>query len=237
MPNDVFTEPTVINTNPDNQTEIASQLVGEDKKFKTVNDLAKGKLEADVYIEQMKVQLKAANDELAKVKNADDKFSKILEQIGQRNNESTPQVNTTPAMVNDDITALVRNQITAIEKERSAQQNIDTTNSKLKELFGDRAKEIVESKAKELGVGMEELKILSSKSPSALLTLVGAGNQTTQATNAPQGSINTQADLGIGVKAGSKEYYNELRRKNPTEYYKKTIHEVMDKVSKGELVL
>lgn len=237
--NQVFAEPTApTNNEPSNQEGIAATLVGADKKFKTVDDLAKGKLEADVYVEQLKAQLAAKDAELAKVGNADAKFDKILQEIEQRKTAPTQGNVQVPALGKDEIATLVRNQMTLVEAERTAQQNVDSTNTKLTALFGDKAKSVVETKARELGMTMEELKILSAKSPTAFFTIIGATDTKPKDTGtSPTGSINSGSDFNRDFKVGTKEYYNELRRKNPKEYYAKHIHEVIAKVKKGELVL
>lgn len=239
----VFVEPTANQTpnTTDNQDSIASTLVGEGKKFKTVDDLAKGKLEADLYVEQLKKQLESKDAELTKLGNADEKFTKILQGLEQSKNTPNTQGNTqVPALGKEDIATLVRNQMTLVEAERTAQQNIDSTNSKLKDLFGDKAKDVVQSKAKELGISMEELKILSAKSPTAFFTMIGATESRPQSASTPNpnGSVNTASNFNQDFKVGTKEYYNNLRRTmKPVDYYTKIQPEIMERVKKGELVL
>lgn len=232
----VFVEPTTDTTSNINQ-DIVSTYIGEGKKFKSVEDVINRKLEADVYVESLRTQLAEKETKLAALSKTDDKFSQILQTIEQNkanNSQGNPQV---PALGSNDIADIVRNQMTQIEQERTAEQNTATTNSKLKELFGDKAKEVVESKARELGITMADFKQISAKSPNAFFTMIGATESTPKPSNSnPTGSVNTASDFQTGTKVGSKEYYNELRRKNPREYYSKTIHEVMDKVKKGELV-
>lgn len=235
----VFGEPSSNSDNTPNLGEIASQLVGEGKKFKTIDDLAKGKLEADLYVEQLKKKLETSEAERTKLGGNDEKFSQILQELEQRK-ATPPQGNIqVPVLGQDEIETLVRNQMTAIESERTSQQNLDSTNAKLKQLFGDKAKAYVESKAKELGIDMQRLQSLSAESPSAFFTLVGISDTKPKVPNAPiTGSVNTESNFNQNHQTGTKEYYNNLRRTmKPGDYYTKVLPEIMDKVKKGELVL
>jgi len=58
----------VFSTQTGDQTSKTSleELVGEGKKFKTVEDLAKGKLEADSFIAQLEGELKGVKGDLTK---------------------------------------------------------------------------------------------------------------------------------------------------------------------------
>ena len=64
---------------------------------------------------------------------------------------------------------------------------------KLTEKFGDRAEEAYINIAKESGLTIQQLNVLASSSPGAVLKL--AGLSVSQSTSAPtsQGTINTQA--------------------------------------------
>lgn len=231
----VFVEPTTETPTTDNQG-IVSQLVGEGKKFKTVDDLARGKLEADIYVESLKKKLADSEAERAKLINTDEKFNQVLQQLEQ-NKQAPSQGNTqVPALGASDIADIVRNQMTLAEQQKTAEQNIATTNSRLNELFGDKAKEVVVSKAKALGISMADLQIISAKSPNAFLTMIGAAESTPKTSNSsPTGTVNTAADFSPGIKAGTKEYYVELRKKDP-KFYEKYMPEIMEKVKKEGLI-
>ena len=51
----------------ENQTNVLETLVGDGKKFKTPEDLAKGKVEADAFIETLKNQIGLMKQEMEKL--------------------------------------------------------------------------------------------------------------------------------------------------------------------------
>lgn len=238
QPNVFEGQPSQEQPSDSNQSVALSKLVGEDKKFKSVEDLARGKLESDLLIEELKVKLARKEEEAAKESSAKSKLDDILQKLEQNKNPNSGD-NTNPVLDEDKIAKIVQAQMTNAEKRRTAEQNIDTTNAKLNEIYGDKAKERVEAKAKELGISMAKLKEISSESPSAFYSMIGISDVKKETPASPnKSSVNTAAkEFAPDYKVGTKEYYKELRRKDPIEYYNKHIFEVMDKVKKGELVL
>ena len=155
-------------------TEVLSylkELVGPGKKFATIEDLAKGKLEADNFIEVLKKE----KDELLRgVEKA--KSVRELMELMQTNQpkEGTP---VSAPQNPEELQAIVEKAL----EQRDAKQTAQANRSKAKELVlplvngdADQVAIYVESKAAALGISADDIWSLSEKSPNAFAELVGA---------------------------------------------------------------
>lgn len=200
----------------ENQTNVLETLVGEDKKFKTVEDLAKGKLEADKFIQSLIREKETLLAELEKAQNGTDR-KKILENLMSNlaNQNTTTDTSTTtddqtsnrannqPAgLSHDDVVKLLEQR----EREQQQARNYDQAMTPFKKLYGDKTAEVLAAKAKELGMSVEELESLAKRSPQAFLTVTGtnARDNSTRSMAAHGSSIppvGTGADSSIRNKA------------------------------------
>jgi hypothetical protein len=210
----VFNEET---TEP--QENLFSSLVGEGKKFKDQEALAKGKLEADRFIEGLERQLSELKEDLSKNNHA----KTLLEQLEQSKKVTTDTelkpVDTKTGVSEENLERLVEALISKREQTSTAQQNISETERKLEELYGTEAKNVVTEKAKAIGLSFERMQVLAGESPTAFLALIG--NPESKADNlSVKGTINTSA-LNANTQSGDRDwaYYQELRKKNPSVYY------------------
>jgi hypothetical protein len=245
MPDDIIStlekpaaEPEEGATTNDVQEQVKSylaELVGDGKKFKNEEALAKGKAESDVYIEQLKSELAGLREDLAK--NQENKTQNTLEEIKQQllNNRQAEQLQTpeaeektTPELSRDDIQELVDNAITQRETQQTVTQNIDQTNKALLSRFGtaEKAAEAARERLDELGISNEDFKSMASKSPTAAMALFGAGSNQSPAPTITQSTINTES-RSMGEPKNVKEQFDELRRSNPTKYW---THEVQNEI-------
>lgn len=72
--------------------------------------------------------------------------------------------------------------------EQAKQQNLQSVNTKLAEMFGDKQQEMYETKAKELGVNKEFLDAMAQKSPNAVLEYF---KKSTPVSVTPESTMNT----------------------------------------------
>ena len=178
----------VFNTDPQTKTtppavDPLKELVGEGKKFKTVEDLAKGKLESDNFITQLQTEQAALRKQLAEL---DEKAKEsitlkaVLEKLEQaKKPPSDDKTVTTPVNQNEDFDT----KIAQYEQTKSRKTNRELANQSLVEKFnGDAAKasEFVASKAKELGLTKEVMADMAERSPSAFAQLLGLDSKTKQ---------------------------------------------------------
>lgn len=216
-------------------SEYLTQLVGDDKKFKSVEDLAKGKLEADDFIKKLQDENKQLREGIvdSSVKKQLDEFLTKIEQKSQTNSKEQ----TNPALSNTDIANLVREQLTIAETQRTAEQNIQAAHARMVELYGDKAKDILDAKARELGLSKEYLKEVSAKSPHAFLKIIGdTGSK--EVVNTGKGSINTESSFNQDTKHGSSDYYKNLLKTDKKTYFSAKVQdEIRTLVAQGKLQL
>lgn len=212
----------------DNNSPVAV-LVGEGRKYKTVEDLAKAYLEADGFIEKLKDENRVYKEEAVKAKTIDD----VLDQLRAKETPSSTTTSEVKAMPSaTDIAAIVEAQITGRETARERQNNLLKADAKMKELFGEKAQEVFNSKATS-DATRKALQNLAEVAPDQFVALFTKGVDATAAT---PGTINTAA-LGISTAGdrksnpGTKEYYTELRRKNPQVYYSTATQLEMNKAA------
>lgn len=232
---------------PDTQTTedwLAKVVEAKGETFKDVQVLAKSKLESDRYIKELEEQAKAMREELAK----QDYAAKLIAQLENKapnptngnspapnqNNGSTTPSNTTPEISEDVLKALVEKTLTEREAANTSQQNTAMVRETLTTKYGTNAKAHVEGKAKELGMSYDRLEALAAESPTAFLTLIGEPRQEFKPLVA--GSINTQSVLVQSPSTRDWKFYQNLRRTNPTEYFKPSIQQQMlkDKIAMGD---
>jgi len=238
------TETTQQETQP--QASYLQKLVetrGENWKDPEV--LAKGKMEADAYIKNLEDQLSQMRDDLGK----QDYAAKLLQQLEGRASASTTdkplesntntsgtvtEGHTNLAVSENDLKSLVEKTLTERELQATANQNISAVDSKLQDMYGTEASNVLLNKSKELGISLERMQNLASESPSAFFTLLGEKQESFKPMT--QGSVRTD---GVAMQSSAQRdwsYYQKLRRENRNEYYSPKVHQQLmeDKMRMGD---
>lgn len=223
---------------PQNQSDqrLFDQLVGEGKRFKTDEDLAKAKMEADRTVEDRNRELRELRQELDEAIER----RRLAEEVA-RTKPVTPAVTppgTPPAPApasheeKPDLSVLVRQELEAAQSRQNLQRNIDTVTSRMIELYGDDAKatQVIQAKAKDLGVSVEFLQDAAARSPKGFYQLIGVdgGDASSNSTvpNPTRGDVNQSAlprDGGTGPKPNSYQWYENLRKTDPAKYFKPEV--------------
>lgn len=243
---DVFnTDPSEVQTQVLEDKNYLEELVGEGKKFKDVSSLAKGKAEADMYIETLTRKLDALSEEVNKRKTAEEIADQLRSQMADRSSSSENTHQSSLENENDgqnklsmaDIEKLVEERLKKDKELSKAQQNVNTVNERLVKEYGASAPKVLQDKAVELGVSVEYLKQQAQVSPQVFFNLVGLGGQKQVQANfvPPQSSMNTASSEPSGT-VRNKSFYDKLYRDNPhlRSDSKTTIQEHRDAVRLGE---
>jgi hypothetical protein len=231
MTEDVFSDPNPDGTEgspePQATQDILEKLVGEGKKFATVQDLAKGKVEADNFIEQLKTEQKELRDLLRDLENKVTK-SKTVEEVLNEASGRESEGNQSPPISTEDIVKLVDERLTNRNKAQEADTNRVRANAALLKHFNNdsaKARDYVKSEAARLGMDTDTLKEISEKSPDAFLRLVGINNQARR--DAPPNlntAVNSDAD-GLDSTVRDAAYYSALRKKLGHKFYEPDIQQ------------
>ncbi len=148
---------------------------------------------SQAHIKQLEAE-KQAEKQLVDSAIAEKTRADALEEIVKRltNNSQNPKQVETPTNVgmSEEATAkLVERVLTERQIQSAAQANMDGVQNALLAKFGDKTKDMVAAKAKELGMTPKELGALSSKSPQLVLTVFGvtapAASQPTTPSSTP----------------------------------------------------
>lgn len=203
------------------QANFLEELVSKKgERFRDPNEIAKKALHADEYIEK----LKAENDRLKTYESLIEGLKKDpkagLAQLikPEETPEPKPKAKETTISEEGDIESRLDALLTKREQEKQVKQNLRTVEDTLYGTYGDRAKEVVQEKAQELGLPVKELAEMASKSPAAFLRLVGVETKqesVRKQTYVPS-SVNTE---GLSKRPTGAAYFEDQLNKNPKLAY------------------
>lgn len=235
MSNDLFTNNPQITTEV-NYVEAMSQKFNKEGKL-DVEGLAKGKFEADQFIETMKTEMAELRKEL------DTRISLQTFLDQQKNTQVTPPVSSSvPTSQNqntqgnepvptkkEDIAELVKQAILQEKTALTREQNIAVSVSELQKMFGNSYVDKLTKVSQDLGVGKEFLNELAATQPKAFLKLVSDNTAPkTTPTNAfvPPRTQQTQAPSS-SAGARNWNYYQNLKKSDPKTYFASTTQNEM----------
>jgi hypothetical protein len=203
-----------------------TELVGTDKKFKDAEALAKGKYEADRFIEIKNKQYDDLVSEYGRVLEENKQRAKLEDVISDLERKSTssnsPAANEDPKLLKpEDIESLVERKFTERESARQQQTNFDTVRKELTKQFGDNYAAPVRKRIEELGLTPEQFNQWARQAPAAAIAAVGVSQQPRDSFETPPRTSRTFKPVTDQKHTWS--YYQELKKNNPKVYYDKSI--------------
>jgi hypothetical protein len=199
-------------------------LVGEGKKFKTAEDLAKGKVEADAFILTLQNQIKELSDELGIANISAERRTALENLMSTLTNTTKTPGETKPGnqpqdpgnqppktLSHDDVVKLLEER----ELNKAAERNKAHAKAQLSKIYGEKTDEVIAKKASELGITVAELEGLAAKSPQLFLNAVGANarDNSTRPMATHSSAIVTGTVEGTDPQMRNKAYYDGLRSK------------------------
>lgn len=199
-------------------------------------DIAKSKIEADKFISVKNEQfdqlredsLKWREEALAKA-NIEDYMTRMAQK-----DTTTTQVAVKPELDTEAIKKLATEQALStyqqIEAQKKQESNFSVVENKLREQFGERAKEVLRERMNALNLTQEDVKFLAMKSPEALINTLGLNNFPKPAyDNLPRGSTNSDSFRPTTTLRDA-VFYEDLRREKPKEYFseKMSVQRIKD---------
>src|SRR5688572_2881649 len=168
----------------DHDKDYFQELVGEGKKFKTEKDLARSKMESDLYIKTLirqKEELARDNEALRTETNARASQEELLDRLKnelQTKGVTTPDTgDTRPALKPEDVDTLISTKFPSMieqyEKERREKVNFSEVQNKLKEKYGANYADALNSQIQDLGLTIDEVNALAKRSPKAFYNTFG----------------------------------------------------------------
>tara|TARA_R100000152_G_scaffold4967_1_gene1770 strand:- start:2948 stop:3691 length:744 start_codon:yes stop_codon:yes gene_type:complete len=215
-----------------------SKIVGEGNKYANVEELAKGAIHGNEYIQKLETEMAELRDELDKRVTAEEMVQQVKRETAEQQALAQRALeNTTPQLDDEKLSQLISNTIEQKNTQQVAQQNIQQVDQRMKEIYGaDKAAEVVQQKANAMGVSVDKLADIAASSPEMFFNAIGVSQGTvSQPTPVPTvGTTNTEAvqtmNSGQQVEEGTWEYFEQLRKSNPKEYFKPAVQQRLFKM-------
>ena len=214
----------------------ADALVGEGKKFKTVDDLAKGKASADAHIANLEKELAELRQDLSARLTVEDFVSRLGKPVSRSESENnqTGEPVESPAPQNENKMSLqeeVQKALRAEIEKSSREANIAKAKQALRERLGDDYNEKLQKIAEGLGVKPEFLSSMAATSPEGLTKVVES-----MVPEKDRRPLNVQTQTSVpNAQEGARTYkfYQDLRKKDPELYFSKRVQkEIHDQAVK-----
>lgn len=221
----------LLNADPvqfDENKNYLEELVGDGKKFRDYESLAKGKAYADMMIEHMKAEQAAIRNDynaLREQYNAREKLEDLVEKFSaqQHSSNDEPQVNdvrNNPQFDINQIKELVRNEALQLTAQQKEEQNFNEVKSKLTERFGNNYPNVVKQQIDDIGMTSEEFNDLARRKPKLLYKALGLDQERkTENFQAPPQSQRRADSFSPQVTKRNWAYYEKLRTDKPDLYY------------------
>jgi len=194
--------------------------------------IAKGKYEADKTIAVKNEQfdqlredsLKWREEALAKANL--EEYQTRMNQNNNSNSTNTPVDTKQPTLDAAQITELAKKEalsaLQQLELQRKQESNFATVETKLRERYGEKAKEVLRERMNALNLTTDDAKFLAAKSPEALINALNLNSAPPSYDNLPRGSSNSDSFRPTATVRDA-IYYEDLRREKPKEYFSEKV--------------
>lgn len=214
---DIFSQETVTNVIPENPLEA---LVGEGKKFSTAAELARAKIEADNFIEQLKRENAEYRKEVQEKITMDEFLTKVRSEVLPK--EQTPEgrvppQNSEPDSKQVDLEKLVQAAVEKREAYNKSQGNTQLVEAELTRQWGEQAAQKLQQKARELGMSLDKFKEIAQTSPDAFYTLVGLNKTQAAPLVSPPTSRGAPMQTQTGVR--DQKHWEQVKASNRAYYF------------------
>lgn len=202
-------------------------LVGDGKKFRDNDAVAKKIVHADKHIENLEKELSELRADL-QTRTTVEAMLNSIQKPTQPSTSEIPDTNRqepgSPVNIAEEVQKLLR-----VEKDKDRREaNVNVTREGLKERFGPDYNQKLTEIASALEVSKEFLTSMAQSSPSGFLKLVDsvAKPDNNRPATPPVGVAPRQTQ---NQNAKNAAYYRELRRTDPNEYFSRRVQNEMHK--------
>lgn len=220
------------------------ELVGENKKFKTPEDLARGKAESDQYVRHLVSRLDQLTEDYSRLReesNARARLEELIDQLPKSassdNTNDNAKETDTSAIDMKRVEEIVASKLMESEQRKKEQENFNIVVNKLKEKFGNNYESALKQQLDTLGLSKEFVDELAKKSPVVLMKTLGLDSETTREDfQSPPHSNQRQDNFAPSVKKRDWKFYEKMRAENPKLYWdaKTTVQMHHDAQTLGE---
>lgn len=212
------------------------QLVGEGKPFADAEAFARSKIESNITIRQREEELARLRADLETRMN----YEQFLEQFAEKapintGNHTVPTGQTNPQTPTlQDIERIVEQR----DQRKALENNLNTALGKYAEANGPNFALKLKQQATELGMSEQQFKDMAANNPKLFYKATGV-EETSRMDNfqtPPRTQVNSESFIPATKQSKEAEYFKELYRTNPNEYWSPTVqNKIMDAVKAGRL--
>jgi hypothetical protein len=212
-----------------------TELVGDGKKFKTPQDLARAKLESDRFIAQLTGELAGLRTDLnarismeelvAEIKAAGSTSprSEPTNHVDHREDDASKR-----ALTSEEIEQIVSARLAKEQNRTETNRNLQTVRDKLVEEFGQNYSSHLERIASELGVKREYLDNLAKDNPNVFFRVTGVGvRRVDNFSGVPVSQVNSAGAFTTTGGDRDWNYYENLRKTAPKTYWQPKVQNEM----------
>lgn len=230
----LFDQQTVVDvTIPENAYET---LVGEGKKYKDQETLAKSSFHKDQHIARLEQEAKERaeitqqlQDQLRAQKKTEDLLDKIQSTINQPPKApDQPEVlgvqpaqqEYTPEQLNALLDEKLDTRLQQREKAGKQNANLAVVEAKLVEVFGNQSVARIKQEADKIGVSVEFLKSVAADNPQAFFRLVGMDTPPAKDAGVipPRAAVESSGFRPNMTTERTETYYKLMRKTDPARY-------------------
>jgi hypothetical protein len=208
-----------------------AELLGEDKKFKTIDDLAKGKLEADKFIEQLQGELKTVREQMAELEDSATKSATVTDLVDavKNANKQVDEEGNQP-ISEEQLQGMVESIMEGRHEKQTRLANFQQANQAVLDKFNgdvEAARTYTAERAKQLGLSVDKLRTLGEESPSAFQQLMETKSSTGSQSVAALPEVNVERGSPSSAEVidghHTKAYYDRLKKDlGPSKYWNDT---------------
>jgi hypothetical protein len=225
---DLFS-PDVNKNDFDPNKNYLEELVGDGKKFKDVDALARGKAESDAFIENLKLEQKNLREDYQRLLE-ENKTRTRLEDIIDKLSKAQEKPNDDPADTTGDnrgdtksgidpneINSLIDSKINETRARERAEANLKLVKDKLSETYGSKYPEALRETTEKLGLSTEEINRLAANSPQAVIELMAKATERFDIAP-PQNRVNSSGFTAKKPEVKNYSYFEKMRVEQPDKY-------------------
>lgn len=225
----------------DENKNYLEELVGENNKFKTVEDLARGKAVSDNYITILEGRLDAMREEYKKVRDENtaspklqdliDKYEDLSKQLTSRNNQQSNEDSTKAAYDPKQVESLIDSRVQAIEQGNKEKANFKLVQDKLTERYGSNYKNVLKDQSNQLGLTDDDVNSMARKNPNLFMKTFDLTTPQRSDTfqTPPRSDRRSDTFAPRAPEKHTMSYYEGLRKKDPQAWMNKKIAVQMEK--------
>lgn len=202
------------------------ELVGEGKKFKDNEALAKGKAEADTFIKHLLREKEILTNDYLKLRetyNAGPKLEELIDRLEDQRLASSENTTTANEETNmpkynpAEVESLVSSKIQEYELTKRQENNFTEVKKKLKERFGNNYQSALQSQIENLGLTEDFVNTMARNHPQGFYKLFGLSDQKGENFQTPPQSAQ-RPGFAPHVEKRDWAYYENMRKSDPVKY-------------------